>query len=97
MVHPSFHGQALGRWLLAARLSLIAEETPPMRWTTVDTSPKITPFFLSQGFETASVWPHGYRAGGEMHVLRFDLATTNSEALKRRNAVAFQIAQSRCG
>ena len=94
---PELPRQGLVRWLLAARLALIAEETPPTRWATVDTSPKIAPFFLSQGFETASVWPHGYRAGGEMHVLRFDLATTNSEALKRRNAVAFQIAQSRCG
>ena len=70
MAHPRFHGRGLGRWLLAARLALIAEETPPTRWVPVDTSPKIAPFFLSQGFETASVWPHGYRAGGEMHVLR---------------------------
>ena len=55
MAHPRFHGRGLGRWLLAARLALIAEETPPTRWVTVDTSPKIAPFFLSQGFETASV------------------------------------------
>ena len=97
MAHPRFHGRGLGRWLLAARLALIAEETPPTRWVTVDTSPKTAPFFLSQGFETASVWHHGYRAGGEMHVLRFDLATTNTEALKRRSDAAFQIAQTHCG
>ena len=96
MAHPRFHGRGLGRWLLAERLALIARETPPTRWVTVDTSPKIAPFFLSQGFETASVWPHGYRTGGEMHVLRFDLATTTAEALKRRSDVAFQIAEARC-
>ncbi len=97
MAHPRFHGRGLGRWLLAARLALIGEETPPTRWVTVDTSPKIAPFFLSQGFETAGLWPHGYRAGGDMHVLRFDLAATSAEALKRRSDAAFQIAQSRCG
>ena len=51
----------------------------------MDTSPKVAPFFLSQGFETAGVWPHGYRAGGEMHVLRFDLAATDVATLKRRS------------
>ena len=97
MAHPRDHGRGLGRWLLAERLALIAEETPPTRWVTVDTSPKVAPFFLSQGFETAGVWPHGYRTGGEMHVLRFDLATTTAEALKQRSAAAFQAAQARCG
>ncbi len=97
MAHPRFHGRGLGRWLLAARLALIAEETPPTRWVTVDTSPKIAPFFLSQGFETASIWPQGYRTGGDMHVLRFDLADTNGEALKQRSAAAFRAAQARCG
>ena len=94
MAHPSLHGRGLGRWLLAARLAMIAEETPSTRWVTVDTSPKVAPFFLSQGFETASVWPHGYRAGGEMHVLRFDLASTTAEALERRSDAAFQVALS---
>lgn len=97
MAHPHHHGRGLGRWLLAERLALIAEQTPPTRWVTVDTSPKIAPFFLSQGFETASVWPHGYRAGGEMHVLRFDLATTTAGALKQRSATALQAATARCG
>ena len=97
IAHPRFHGRGLGRWLLAERLALIAEETPPTRWVTVDTSPKVAPFFLSQGFETASVWPHGYRAGGEMHVLRFDLAATSAAALKHRAATAFRAAEARCG
>ncbi len=97
MAHPSFHGRGLGRWLLAERLALIAEETPPTRWVTVDTSPKVAPFFLSQGFETASVWPHGYRAGGEMHVLRFDLTATTAGALKQRSAAALRAAEARCG
>ena len=88
MVHPHFQGAGLGRWLLAARLSFIAEEEPLTRWVTVDTSPRIAPFFLSQGFETASVWPQGYRAGGDMHVLRFDLASTDLQALKARADVA---------
>ena len=97
MAHPRFHSRGLGRWLLAARLAMIAEETPPTRWVTVDTLPKVAPFFLSQGFETASVWPHGYRTGGEMHVLRFDLATTTAEALKQRSVVALRAAEARCG
>lgn len=96
MAHPHHHGRGLGRWLLAERLALIAEEALPTRWVTVDTSPKIAPFFISQGFERASVWPHGYRAGGEMHVLRFDLATTTVGALKQRSAAAFQTAKMRC-
>ena len=97
MAHPRFHGRGLGRWLLAARLALIAGEIPRTRWVTVDTSPKIAPFFLSHGFETASVWPQGYRMGGEMHVLRFDLAATDAEALKQRSASAFRAAEARCG
>ena len=97
MAHPHHHGRGLGRWLLAARIALIAEETPPTRWVTVDTSPMVAPFYLSQGFETAGVWPHGYRTGGEMHVLRFDLAATTLEALRQRSAAAFQAAQMRCG
>lgn len=84
MAHPQHHGRGLGRWLLWARMALIAEEDPPTRWVTVDTSPKVAPFFLNQGFETAGVWPHGYRTGGEMHVLRFDLATTDIAAMRRR-------------
>ena len=95
MAHPRFHGRGLGRWLLAERLALIAEETPPTRWVTVDTSPTIAPFFVSQGFETASVWAHGYRAGGEMHVMRFDLASTSSEALRARSAVAYAAAKAK--
>ena len=96
MAHPHFHGCGLGRWLLAARLALIAGETPPTRWVTVDTSPKIAPFFLSQGFETASVWPQGYRMGGEMHLLRFDLAGTTVAALRERSAAALTAARARC-
>lgn len=97
MAHPQHHGRGLGRWLLSARLALIAEEDPPTRWVTVDTSPKVAPFFLSQGFETAGVWPHGYRTGGEMHVLRFDLATTDIAALRRRSDAARHAAEERCG
>ena len=95
MAHPRFHGRGLGRWLLAERLALIAGEAPPTRWVTVDTSPTIAPFFLSQGFETASVWPHGYRAGGEMHVMRFDLASTSLEALRARSAAAYRAAEAK--
>ena len=96
MAHPRHHGKGLGRWLLAERLALIAEETPPTRWVSVDTSPKVAPFFLSQGFETASVWPQGYRTGGEMHVLRFDLATTNVATLKHRSAATRHAAEVQC-
>lgn len=97
MAHPLHHGGGLGRWLLAERLALIAEETPPTRWVTVDTSPRIAPFFLSQGFATAGVWPHGYRAGGDMHVLRFDLAATDVAELKRRRTAARRAAEAQFG
>ena len=97
MAHPRFHGQGLGRWLLRARLALIAEAKPPTRWVSVDTSPKIAPFFLSQGFKTASVWPQGYRAGGEMHVLRFDLAGLSAAALNLQAAAAFEVVRARLG
>ena len=96
MAHPCHHGRGLGRWLLTERLARIAEDTPPIRWVTVDTSPKVVPFFLSQGFETAGVWPHGYRTGGEMHVLRFDLAATDVASLKRRSAANRHAAEVQC-
>lgn len=95
MAHPRFQGMGLGRWLLAERVARIARAAPPTRWVTVDTSPMIAPFFLSQGFETASVWPHGYRAGGEMHVMRLDLAGTTPQALDARSAAAYASALSR--
>lgn len=81
MAHPRAHGMGVGRWLLSARLAMIARETPATSWVTVDTSPRVAPFFERHGFETASVWPHGYRAGGAMHVLRFDLSATSAGAL----------------
>lgn len=89
MAHPRTHGSGLGRWLLLERLARIARAEPPTRWVTVDTSPRVAPFFERHGFETASVWPHGYRAGGTMHVLRFDLASTTPEALDARSAAAY--------
>lgn len=89
MAHPGFHGRGIGGWLLAERLARIAREDPPTRWVTVDTSPMIAPFFESRGFETASVWPHGYRAGGTMHVMRYDLARTTPDALDARAAAAY--------
>ncbi len=92
MAHPRVHGRSVGGWLLAERLARIARADPPTRWVTVDTSPRVAPFFLSQGFETAGVWPHGYRAGGTMHIMRYDLAATTPEALDARAAAAYATA-----
>ena len=95
MAHPRVHGAGVGRWLLLARLAMIARETPATSWATVDTSPRVAPFFLRHGFETAGVWEHGYRAGGTMHVLRFDLSSTTPEALDARAAAAYARALTR--
>ncbi|MBE7216997.1 MAG: GNAT family N-acetyltransferase [Caulobacteraceae bacterium] len=95
MAHPRVHGAGVGRWLLLARLAMIARETPATSWATVDTSPRVAPFFLKHGFETASVWPRGYRAGGTMHVLRFDLAATQPQALDARAQHAYAQASLR--
>lgn len=95
MAHPQVHGAGVGRWLLFARLARIARETPATSWVTVDTSPRVAPFFLRHGFETASVWPRGYRAGGTMHVLRFDLLATTPDALDARAAAAYGHALTR--
>ncbi len=89
MAHPRTHGLGVGRWLLLARLAMIARETPATSWVSVDTSPRVAPFFLHHGFEIASVWPHGYRAGGTMHVLRFDLAAANAADLDARARLAY--------
>ena len=97
MAHPRVHGAGVGRWLLHARLAMIARETPATSWATVDTSPRVAPFFERHGFETASVWPRGYRAGGTMHVLRFDLAATTPEALDAQAAAAYAFALQRLG
>lgn len=64
---------------------------------TADTWFMVAPFVLSQGVETTCIWPHGYRADGDMPVLRFDLAATTVEALKPDRAAAFQSAQVRFG
>lgn len=95
MAHPRVHGAGVGRWLLLARLAMIAREAPATSWATVDTSPRVAPFFLRHGFETASVWRRGYRAGGTMHVLRFDLCATTPDALDARAAAAYAHALSR--
>ena len=89
MAHPRVHGAGVGRWLLLARMARIARETPATSWVTVDTSPRVAPFFERHGFETASVWPHGYRAGGVMHVLRYDLASATPDALDARAEAAY--------
>ena len=95
MAHPRAHGLGVGRWLLLSRMAMIARETPATSWVTVDTSPRVAPFFARHGFETASVWPHGYRAGGTMHVLRFDLTATSPQALDARVQAAYASALSR--
>ena len=92
LAHPRAHGLGLGRWLLLERLARIARAEPPTRWVTVDTSPRVAPFFERHGFETAGVWPHGYRAGGTMHVLRYDLAATTPAALDAAAAAAYAYA-----
>ena len=95
MAHPRVQGTGVGRWLLLARMAMIARETPATAWVTVDTSPRVAPFFLRHGFETASVWPRGYRAGGTMHVLRLDLSSTRPEALDAQAAAAYAHALTR--
>ena len=95
MAHPRVQGTGVGRWLLLARMAMIAREPPATSWATVDTSPRVAPFFLRHGFETAGVWPHGYRAGGTMHVLRFDLSATTPGALDARAAAAYARALTR--
>ena len=95
MAHPRVHGAGVGRWLLLARLARIARETPATSWASVDTSPRVAPFFLRHGFGTASVWPRGYRAGGTLHELRFDLTATPASALDARAEAAYGEASRR--
>jgi GNAT superfamily N-acetyltransferase len=95
MAHPAVHGRGVGAWLLWARLAMIARETPATSWAVVDTSPQVAPFFLRQGFETGEVRPHAYRAGGTMHVMRFDLSAHAPEALDARAGAAYATALSK--
>ncbi|MBI0476473.1 GNAT family N-acetyltransferase [Sphingomonas sp. MA1305] len=82
MASRRFHRAGLGRLLLFARLAHAAQAAEPAtRWVTVDTSPRVAPFFERCGFETTAVWPQGYRSGMTMHELRFDLAATTAAAL----------------
>lgn len=85
MAAPAWHGCGLGRLLLLARLHHVAVHARPVtRYVTVDTSPRVAPFFLRCGFEQTAVWPEGYRSGMTMHELRFDLAKVSAEALAAR-------------
>ena len=95
MAHPRVHGRGVGAWLLQARLARIARETPATSWAVVDTSPRVAPFFLRHGFETGEVRPNAYRAGGVMHVLRFDLSAVTPEMLDARAAAAYATALSK--
>ena len=95
MAHPRVHGRGVGAWLLWARLARIARETPATSWAVVDTSPRVAPFFGRQGFETGEVRPHAYRAGGTMHVMRFDLSAHAPDALDARAGAALERALGR--
>ncbi len=95
MAHPRVHGRGVGGWLLWARLAMIARETPATSWAVVDTSPRVAPFFLHQGFQTGEVRPHAYRAGGTMHLMRFDLSAQTADALDARAAAAYATALSK--
>ncbi|GAA3264394.1 hypothetical protein GCM10020258_30800 [Sphingomonas yabuuchiae] len=85
MAAPARHGGGLGRLLLLARLHHVAVHARPVtRYVTVDTSPRVAPFFLRCGFEQTAVWPEGYRSGMTMHELRFDLAKVSADELAAR-------------
>lgn len=85
MAAPAYHGCGLGRLLLLARLHHVAVHArPATRYVTVDTSPRVAPFFLRCGFEQTAVWPEGYRSGMTMHELRFDLAKVSADELATR-------------
>ncbi len=83
MAARRYHRTGLGKLLLFERLLHVATfADPPTRYVTVDTSPMVSPFFEHIGFELTSVWPQGYRSGGTMHELRYDLAATTPDALR---------------
>lgn len=85
MAAQAYHGCGLGRLLLFERLHHVARHARPVtRYVTVDTSPRVAPFFLRCGFEQTAVWPEGYRSGMTMHELRFDLAKVSAERLASR-------------
>jgi len=92
------HGMGLGRLLLFERLLHIATHAdPPTRYVTVDTSPRVAPFFQRCGFEQTAVWPEGYRSGMTMHELRFDLAEVSVATLRAWRDAALDSARRRLG
>lgn len=94
MAARRWHGCGLGRLLLFERLLHIATRAdPPTRYVTVDTSPRVAPFFRRCGFEETAVWPEGYRSGMTMHELRFDLAATTPAALSAQRDAALAAAR----
>lgn len=93
MAARRWHGCGLGRLLLFERLLHVATRAdPPTRYVTVDTSPRVAPFFRRCGFEETAVWPEGYRSGMTMHELRFDLAATTPAALSAQRDAALAAA-----
>lgn len=94
MAARRWHGCGLGRLLLFERLLHVATRAdPPTRYVTVDTSPRVAPFFRRCGFEETAVWPEGYRSGMTMHELRFDLAATTPAALTAQRDAALAAAR----
>lgn len=92
------HGMGLGWLLLFERLLHIATHAdPPTRYVTVDTSPRVAPFFQRCGFEQTAIWPEGYRSGMTMHELRFDLAKVPVATLRAWRDAALDSARRRLG
>ena len=97
MAHPRFHGHgsgplAAGRPAGAHRRGNAADEVGHRRYVAEDRT-----FLPQPRLRDGERLAQGYRTGGDMHVLRFDLAATNGEALKQRSANSFRAAQARCG
>ncbi|MGP7794436.1 GNAT family N-acetyltransferase [Sphingomonas sp. CLY1604] len=97
MAARRYHRCGLGRLLLYERLVQIAADTPRTRYVTVDTSPRVAPFFRHCGFEDTAVWPEGYRSGMTMHELRFDLAAVSPAGLIAQRDAALAAAEARIG
>ncbi|MGF1606802.1 MAG: hypothetical protein ACFB22_10730 [Rhodothalassiaceae bacterium] len=54
-------------------------------WLVVDTIPAVAPFYERCGFERVESWPHGYRSGFDMVVLRMAFSSAQMQRLITAN------------
>lgn len=69
-IHAQWHGKGLGSLLLQHRIQHLKTHAPPTKYLIIDTTLKVAPFYVKQGFEIVAHWREGFRDGADKIDLR---------------------------